>query len=364
MALTLKRDINIYGHEVIRLATYKDIIQEQSAKLPKEIKWWPNYLYHYTDINHAVSIIEKGWIYGRSVAKQNHLIKTDAASQNVLSVTSSEVKQCGRLYMRPLTPTQFYCEGYKPRNVRHEDYKDVNCPVPIFFLFDAVKTLEYPGVYFVERGAAGYQTEKWKSGTDSFASLNFNYIFHKGPTSIGEIFKQRRTEVLRAGGIPLSGLLRRIVCRTPAEMQTILCLIQTRCPQFYSYYKQLITLATPDTVFNMFFQHGIHLRTIKATKEGVFIEFNEPRLRYDYLNGRKGPVPIPWRAVIYWEDIAGRIIQSSTCADILDYKQHAALNLRYTPFSNRFRMELYFRENEEEYLIFFGKFDISEHDIM
>ena len=292
MELTLKRDINIFRHEVIRLATYKDIIQEQSAKLPKEIRWWPNYLYHHTDINHAVSIIEKEWIYGRSIAKQNHLIKADAASQNVLSVTSSEVKQCGRLYMRPLTPTQFYCEGYKPRNVRYEDYKDAHCPVPVFFLFDAVKTLEYPGVYFVERGAAGYQTERWKTGADLFASLKFDYIFHNGPTSIGEIFKQRRTEVLREGGIPLSGLLRRIVCRTPAEMQTLLYLIRVRCPQFYGHYQQLITLATPDTIFNMFFQHGIYVRTVRATNEGVFIEFNEPRLRYDYRKDRKGSVTL------------------------------------------------------------------------
>lgn len=364
MALILKRDINISRHEVVGLATYKDIIREQSAKMPKELKWWPNYLYHYTDVNHAVSIIEKGWIYGRSVAERNHLIKTDAASQNVLSVTSSEVKQCGRLYMRPLTPTQFYSEGYKPRTVRHEEYKDANCPVPVFFLFDAVKTLEYRGIYFVERGAAGYQTAKWKSGADSFSKLNFEYIFHNGPTRIGEIFKQRRTEVLREGGIPLSGLLRRIVCRSPAEMQTILYLLKSQRPQLYNQYKQLITLATPDTIYSMFFQHGIHVKTIRATGEGVFIEFNEPRLRYDFLKDRKGSVTIPWRAIIYWEDFTGQIIQSSTCADTLDYKQHAALNLRYSPFSSRFRMELYFRENREEYLIFSGKFDINDHDII
>ena len=347
------------------MATYKDIIREQSAKLPKEVRWWPNYLYHHTDIDHVVSIIEKGWIYGRSAAEEKHLIKADAASQNVLSVTSSEVKQCGRLYMRPLTPTQFYCEGYKPRVVRHEDYKDANCPVPIFFLFDAVKTLEYPGVYFVERGAAGYRTERWKSGADSFSKLKFDYIFHNGPTQIGEIFKQRRSEVLREGGIPLSGLLRRIVCRTPAEMQTVLWLIKTHSPQLYDQYKQLITLATPDTIYSMFFQHGIHVKTIRATSEGVFIEFNEPRLRYDFLKSRKGPVAIPWRAVIYWEDDSGNIIQRNTYTNCtLDYKQHAALNLGYVPCSERFRLELYFREEQKEYLIFSGRFDINEHDII
>lgn len=266
----------------MEMAAYKDIISAQSQKLPKSISWWPNYLYHFTDINHAVSIIEKGWIYGRATVKQEHLTKTDAASQNVLNVTSETVKQCGRLYMRPLTPTQFYSEGYKPKVVRHERYKDANCPVPVFFLFDAAKTLAYPGVFFVAKGAAGYNTEVWESGVNAFAALKFDWIFHNEPTRNPEILKQRRTEILREGGIPLPGLLRRIVCRTPAETQTLLTLIQNRCPQQYDIYKSIIICAPADTSPNMFMLHGIYVKTVNATREKVFLRFNEPRLRYDF----------------------------------------------------------------------------------
>lgn len=344
------------------MTTYRDIISQESKKLPEEINWWPNYLYHFTDINHAVSIIKTGWIYGRTTVKKEHLTRTDAASQNVLNVTSEEVKQCGRLYMRPLTPTQYYSEGYKPKAVRHEKYKDANCPVPVFFLFDTVKTLECPDVFFVERGAAGYRTEAWKTGIDAFSTLKFDLIFHKGPTDNPEIFKQRRTEVLREGGIPLAGLLRRIVCRTPAEMQTLLTLIQSHCPQQYNVYKPIITYASADLVTNMFLLHGLYVKTVKASKEQVLIEFNEPCLRYDALRERKKPVEVPWCATIYWKNSAGKIIHNSEYRNMIGYRQHAGINLRYTPYSKDFRLEFYI--DEERHLLFCGEFNIEDHSIM
>lgn len=344
------------------MTLYKDIVLAQSRTLPRSINWWPSYLYHFTDINHAVSIIEKGWIYGRKTAKQAHLTKTDAASQNVLDVTSETVKQCGRLYMRPLTPTQFYSEGYKPKSVRHESYKDANCPVPVFFLFDTVKTLEYPEIFFVEKGAAGYNTEMWKSGADAFSKLKFDLIFHNAPTRNPEILKQRRTEVLREGGIPLNGLLRRIVCRTPAEMQTLLALIQSRCPQQYDVYKSIITYASADTAPNMFMLHGIYVKTVCATSEKVLLHFNEPRLRYDFRSNRKNSVEIPCYITIYWKGDTGEIIFKSDSQSVIDYKRHAGLNLRYTPYSTHFRLEL--RVDEEQHLLFCGDFNIEEHDIL
>lgn len=273
------------------------------SRLPKAINWWPNYFYHFTDVNHAVNIIDKGWIYGRAEAEQAHLTKTDAASHNVLNVTSEAVKRCGRLYMRPLTPTQFYNEGYKPEAVRHKDYKDANCPVPVFFLFDAVKTLEYPGVYFVEKGAAGRDIETWRSGPEAYATLNFAKIFHHGNEGYTpDISKYRRTEVLREGGIPLAGLLRRIICRSPAEAQTLLNLMQKRCPREYDTYKHLIISPTVDIRSRMFNMHGIYVRAVKSTPERAMIEFNESRLRYDYNTSRKGPVPIQMKSIIYWKD--------------------------------------------------------------
>ena len=136
------------------MPTYSEIIRQQRKRLPREINWWPSYLYHYTDVHNAVGILEKEWLYDRKTAEAQHLAKTDAASRNVLEVTGDDIKHCARLYMRPLTPTQYYSEGYKPEAARHKDYKETDCPVAIFFLFDAVRTLSYPGVCFLEKGGA------------------------------------------------------------------------------------------------------------------------------------------------------------------------------------------------------------------
>ncbi len=109
--------------------TYREIIEAQRRQLPKSRNWWSMYFYHFTDIRNALNIIEKGWIYARHKANEEDLMVSDNASQEVLSVSSSEIKEYVRLYFRPKTPTQYHNEGYKPEAVRKNDI-NANCPVP------------------------------------------------------------------------------------------------------------------------------------------------------------------------------------------------------------------------------------------
>lgn len=345
------------------MATYDEIIRTQSSRMEKPIKWWPRYLYHYADVNHAVSIIASEWIYDRATVKEKKLTKTDAASQNVPNVTGDAVKHCGRLYMRPLTPTQFYSEGYKPKVVRHEDYKDANCPVPVFFMLDPVKTLNYPNVFFVECGAAGRNPKPWKSGADEYAKMNLEKIFHDGPTGFDtSILKYRRTEVLREGGIPLRDLLIRIVCRSQAEADTLRSLMRRQCPSRYDEYSRLIMTALPDVGRHLFFNHGIYLKTVNAKEDQAILEFNEAKLRYDYSGKtRKGGVLISITAILSWKNEAGQIIDQSTYQETLDYKTHnaVALNYGHKP-SNYFSLEIQLDDN----LVFLNDFDIENQSIV
>lgn len=348
------------------MASYKETIQAQCNRLPKEISWWPRYLYHYTDVNHAVSIIDNEWIYDRVSAKAKRLTKTDAASQNVLNVTGDQVKHCGRLYMRPLTPTQFYSEGYKPKAVRHESYKDADCPVPVFFLLDAVKTLMCPGIFFVERGAAGLATERWKTGEDEFAKLNFEKIFHHGwegyTPSIGQY---RRTEVLREGGIPLYGLLRRIVCRSVAEARTLLYLMRKQCPLRYQEYSRLVMVASASENMYLFNRSGIYVKAARGKENQVLLEFNEAKLRYDCYERsgeiREGGVPVAMMAVISWKDQFGQVIEQNMCEGTLDYKVHNAITLNYgRRMSDCFALGLWLDNN----LMFQDDFYIGDQGIV
>lgn len=93
---------------------YVDILNDYKGDLPKERQWWPDYFYHFTDVHNAVSIIESGWIYSRTQAQAKDIMVNDNASRVVIDMTGDEKKTYGRLYFRPLTPTQYHNEGYKP----------------------------------------------------------------------------------------------------------------------------------------------------------------------------------------------------------------------------------------------------------
>jgi len=199
------------------METYGNIINNQINKLNKNISWWPKYLYHFTDVNNAISIIDKESIFGRNRACDENLMENENASSKVINLTNEDVKNFARLYMRPKTPTQYHNEGYKPEHIRNQDM-NANCPVPIFFILDAENTLNMDGVKFIEKGLAGncYNIDNLVSGAENFNKLCFEKIFHDGHFPNGSDIKQyRHTEVVREEFIPLSkNILKGIACRS------------------------------------------------------------------------------------------------------------------------------------------------------
>lgn len=118
--------------------TYTDILNDVKKNLPTDRKWWPDYFYHFTDIHNAVNIIESGWIYSREQAQAKDIMVNDNASRVDIDMTGDDKKTFGRLYFRPLTPTQYHNEGFKPEIVRQSDI-NASCPVPVFFLLSVEK---------------------------------------------------------------------------------------------------------------------------------------------------------------------------------------------------------------------------------
>lgn len=127
---------------------YKDIVLANERFAP--VKWWPHYAYHYTDISNAVNILETGMLYSRSRAEKLGVMYNDNASQQVISNTSQKTTSYVRFYFRPLTPTQFYNEGYKHCDLRFNGDVKANVPVPVFFFFDLNQLLSDPKTLFSE----------------------------------------------------------------------------------------------------------------------------------------------------------------------------------------------------------------------
>ena len=153
---------------------YNDIIKNNFDKAG--VRWWPKYAYHFTDISNAVNILSLGRLYSRLNARENDLMKNDNASRQVIDMTSPEISSYVRFYFRPLTPTQYYNEGFKHSKLRYDNDENANVPVPIFLVFDLNKLLCDPCTRFSGIGQAGYGAELFNS-VQQFRKLDFEKIY-------------------------------------------------------------------------------------------------------------------------------------------------------------------------------------------
>ncbi len=256
--------------------SYREILQIQKNQIPNERKWWPDFLYHFTDVHNASSILRDGWIRSREMALQQNIMQNDNASRAVIDATNAISKSYGRLYFRPMTPTQYHNEGYKPQAVRNVGV-NANCPVPIFFCLDLEKTLNYPGTKFAEKGIAGNR-QNIQEGENAFSKLHFSKIYHHGYYSQEEsdIKEYRHSEVIRQDGFPIAPLISCILCRTEAERETLLYLLKQYSLRLYNAYKDRI-IYNPSLI--CFYKNGIFLKRVSVRNNNIFMEFNDPEQR-------------------------------------------------------------------------------------
>ena len=201
-------------------------IEKWSARLGN-LDWWPRFVYHFTDVQNAASVIQTGYLYGRAEAERHSLMKVDNASQAVIQRTRSEHLKYVRLYFRPRTPTQFNNEGIRPINQRGP--AGGHCPVPVYFCFDALAVLSQDATEFsngnMASGRAAHSGER-----DFFLGIPFDLVFHNRwftPEERDEIVFRRHAEVLVPRSLPLEPSVKFIACRSAAERQTLLHLLPT-----------------------------------------------------------------------------------------------------------------------------------------
>jgi len=83
--------------------SFSEIIKKDYESFP--VKWWTKFAFHYTDISNALSVLQAGKLYSRLYAQEEHLMKNDNASYQVIDITASNAQSYVRFYFRPLTPT-------------------------------------------------------------------------------------------------------------------------------------------------------------------------------------------------------------------------------------------------------------------
>ena len=291
---------------------YKDVLDKYKENLPNNRKWWPNFLYHFTDVHNASRILCDGYIWSRQKAEEKKIMANDNASHAVIESTDQDNKCYGRLYFRPLTPTQFHNEGYKPKEVRN---LDASCPVPIFLCLSANAILEFPGTKFAEKGLSGRRHDI-KSGVEEFEKLNFRKIYHDGyyTSEESDIKEYRHSEVIHENGFPVEPFLKGILCRSEAERETLLFLLGQYSMRLYNTYKSKIIY---NPKLHCFYHNGIYIKRVNVLGNKMRIEFNDPELRK--LSPTKEPIDLKIQIEISYRLINGQVLEVVMGEGNLDY---------------------------------------------
>lgn len=226
-------------------------------------QWWTKYLFHFTDVKNAAQILSSGTILSRNAAIARGAMLNDNASPKVIAQTAERWKDFVRFYFRPKTPTQYRNEGFLSRDQR---LLHAHCPIPVFFLFDAVSLLSLSDSEFSDRTLASPYARTFTDPED-FSRLQFDYIYHEGPydTSGPNISNYRQAEVVIPTHCSLEHL-KRIVCRSAAEKQTLLELLDT------STFFEWVDKITVDN--RLYYANGTYVERANLTKDRISFTFH------------------------------------------------------------------------------------------
>ena len=229
--------------------------------------WWPNFVFHYTTLENAISILKRGSLYSRDKVVSRGLLGSDSASSSVLARTSDTYKNYARLYFRPKTPTQYSNEGIRPRDAL---VLAAHCPIPVFLLFNSRDVLTRASTQFSRGSLAGYSPGSVGTTASFFEKLPFNKIYHNSwleEDQKREIIASRHAEVIVPDHLDLDPL-RFIWCRSEAEKETLLSLL--RGPQRNQWADRVFH----GKKYDLFFSRWSYLDQVALDENGARFRFN------------------------------------------------------------------------------------------
>lgn len=298
--------------------TFSEIISRNYTVAP--VKWWTKFAFHYTDISNALSILQSETLYSRLYAQEEHLMKNDNASYQVIDMTASNAQSYVRFYFRPLTPTQYYNEGYKHPQLRYCNDPNANVPIPIFFAFNLEKLLSDPKVKFSETSQAGHGSIM-RSGESEFEKLAFDKIYSDGYVD-DEIKKYRHAELLYPNSYPINNSLEAILCRNEFEQSMLLSLLRNANEKLFYKYKSLIKVCREK----MFEKNGLFIQDIHLDGNKISFSFADTYEKQRYTNAmlQKNEIktlePVKMLFTFEWRNTR-QTLQKASIESTLDYQK-------------------------------------------
>ncbi len=247
----------------------------------KYLNKWTNFLFHYSDILNIESILKSGKLLSRTQSENNNLLKKDCAGKEVLDHTLNYVKDHVRLYFRPKTPPLFHKEGFCPYDNKGNSY-NAHCPVPVYLVFNAKKILSISNVLFSSGNLSSNDSIIYSNKTD-LQHLEFDKIYHDTylPQSHkSDIINKRCAEVIIPNHLDLNDSLEYIVCRSLAERETLVNILDSSLSKKYSknifYHPQYFSCAKQERQF---------VNKVNLQADTITIDYNKLLLKpfeYEY----------------------------------------------------------------------------------
>lgn len=340
--------------------SFLEIIKQNSEKA--QVKWWPNFAFHYTDVTNAISILQSGKLYSRIKAQAANIMKNDNASRQVIDMTMSQATSYVRFYFRPLTPTQYYNEGFKHPAIRYDGDLNANIPVPVFFVFRLETLLKDGKVRFSNLSQAGYGASLGQ-GEDDFSKLEFEKIYSNGYVD-EEVRKYRHAELLYPDEYYIDNSLDAILCRNEVERATLLNLLFDLDKKAYYKYKDLIKVCKKD----MFEKNGLFLDEVYFDFNSISFAFSESYDKKYYENKQLERLdvdvldPVTIVLSMEWRNTRG-IIFTKHIESTVDYRKPGVLTLKNLPQIPRAK-KLSIKVMIEQKLIGYIIFNLEENEII
>ncbi len=188
------------------------------SQLNNQNSEWKEYIYHFTHVENAVSILNRGSLFPRGKLANFK----DSAGSNLINRTSDYVKDnFARFYFRPLTPTQWHNEllGRRKGNIK------AICPIPIFFCFKIKDVLEtHKSKCAVSNGNLSADWACYGNSVDFLNYFDFDNLYKKFGQDNYKIASQQ--EFIIKDGLQFSDKIDfKIICRNEQDKKVLLNLI-------------------------------------------------------------------------------------------------------------------------------------------
>lgn len=283
--MSLSRELEFYN------AINSIVWDNNSLDLNEKEKAYAQYIYHFTDIRNAASILNTGKILSRNKAKELNVMLNDNAAESVISGTGVHVKDYVRFYFRPKTPTQYRNEGIMSKTeIENSDFK-AHCPVPVFFLFNSWEILGLEEVYFSQETLARHYSVDLYNSVTEFEQLPFDLIFHNrslyNNPNKSAIISHRHAEVVVKDEFTIDKL-KYIYVRSLPEKEFLLSMLD---PEIRIRYEEIILV---DNKKNYFYGSRAYLIDSTIDSKSISLKFNpgnsdpEFEVRMEIFDSEKG----------------------------------------------------------------------------